>query len=280
MSKKRFFLAITLLIAIFITACDSSDNQDTDTSKENPVSNEEDNNANDESKNKSEDKKTSDENTKEDDQITEDEAIEKVKVYVKEHEDYDPEHYEFGVEEKEKEYNISIFPNIPDDDQRGAQIVGHFKVDKATGKVEELDDITGKMKDKKEKVSEIVDMNKDEQRTHHERLAVKPDNIKNEVYEHLLLPGVHENTKKYEGRINPGEKIRFEFPDAGNIADRSTFDPKVAEDGYFTIKMNPYNFKEGQNIRVYIINGYPHEQTFDLPVHEAEEKMEEIRVKK
>lgn len=245
MNKKiLFFIVIVFLMAIIIPACKSSDNENND----------------------------------DDSQVTEDEAKQQVFKYIKE---YKPEienfldTYQFSVDENDDKYIVNMFSAESDDEDIGSPLLSSYEVDQTTGEVEEIE---GESNESGSQLSEIVDLNKDERRAHHEELAVNAKQLTDEVYEHLLLPGIHENTKEYNGRVNSGDSIKFEFPDAKNIADRSTVKAEVSESGYFTIHVNPYEFKEGQDIRVYITNGYPHEQTFDLPVHEAEENMEEIRL--
>lgn len=260
--KNLIGVTIILFMVLFISACGSSSNQD-NTANRNPDhhdTTEEDNHSNDS-------------------ELTETEAEEMVTDYAKEHENYDPDNYEFDTEEKEEAYRISIFSDTPDKGERGSPIIGRFNVEKTTGEVKELDDVVEETENAQEQISEIADLNKEERHAHYEELAVSPENISDKVYENLLLPGIHENTKSYEGRVNPGEKVRFEFPDAEKASSRSTYDPEISEDGYFTVNVHAYEFKAGQNIRIYITNGYPHEQTFDLPVHEAKEGMENIRVK-
>lgn len=128
-------------------------------------------------------------------------------------------------------------------------------------------------------ISELVNFSEEERRTHHENLAEAPENISEKVYEHLMLPGIHENTRKYEGRINPSDHIRFTFPDAENFAERTSYDPEISEEGYFTIDLGAFEFDAGQEILVSITKGYHEEQNFILTVHEAKEAMEDIRVR-
>jgi hypothetical protein len=129
--------------------------------------------------------------------------------------------------------------------------------------------------DNQSELSEIVSMTDEERLAHHQNLGGSTDS----VYENLLLPGIHENTRIYEGRINPGDSIIFEIPDAEASSERDSVTPEVSEDGYFLIEMAEYEFSVGDNIQVYITGSYPHEEGFSIPVHEAEEGMEEIRVR-
>ncbi len=79
------------------------------------------------------------------------------------------------------------------------------------------------------------------------------------MYEKILLPDIHENTRIYSGQVTPDDKIMCDFLDAEKLADQSTDDPAVSKDGYFTVNLNAFEFKAGQDIRVYITQGYPHE---------------------
>lgn len=294
--KKVFIIIAAFLMTVFISACDSDNqNSDTDNNSEKQVANKEENNANDnnnDDENNEKDKHNNDshsnnekntsvENNENDSKLTKDEAKEKVVNYIKENE---PEiedfldTYQFVVEKKDDKYQVNMFSAESDDENIGSPLLSSYKVNRETGEVDEVESEEANETDPY--YSEIVDLSKEEQRARHKEIAVQPDNLSDEVYEHLLLPGIHENTKDYSGRVNPGNTIMFEFPDAKDIADRSTKEAEVSEDGYFTIHVNPYEFKEGQKIRVYITNGYPHEQTFDIPVHKDKKGMEDIRVKK
>ncbi|QQK77527.1 hypothetical protein HUG15_19370 [Salicibibacter cibarius] len=231
---------------------------------------------NDDSNNNEEE---TDENNEEYSQMTEDEAEAHVIDYINENKPEIADFldvYQFSVEENDDIYQVNMFSAESDDERIGSPLMSSYEVDRTTGEVEEVENQTNETESQ---LSEIVDLNQEERRAHHEELAVKPEEISDEVYVDLLLSGIHENTEDYNGRVNSGDTIMFEFPDAENSADRSTEEAEVSEDGYFTIHVNSHEFKAGQDIRVYITNGYSHEQVFELPVHEAEEGMEEIRVK-
>ncbi|QDI90818.1 hypothetical protein EPH95_06205 [Salicibibacter halophilus] len=211
--------------------------------------------------------------------MTEDEAEEHVIDYIKENESGIADFldaYQFSVEENDDIYQVNMFSAESDDETIGSPLLSSYEVDRTTGEVEAVEN---QANETKSQLSEIIDLNQKERRAHHEELAVKPEELSDEVYVDLLLSGIHENTEDYNGRVNPGDTVMFEFPDAENNTDRSTEEAEVSEDGYFTIHVEPYEFKAGEDIRVYITNGYSQEQIFDLPVHEAEEGMEEIRVK-
>ncbi|WP_040983993.1 hypothetical protein [Oceanobacillus jeddahense] len=127
-------------------------------------------------------------------------------------------------------------------------------------------------------LSEIVDMSEEEKEAHHRELAVQEEHLMDEVFENLLLPGIHENTVYYEGRVGPEEQVQLEFPDGDNPADSTTVQPQTAAEGYFSVDLSDYPFSSGEAITVRITGGYPQEQTFEIPVHEAEDGMEEVRV--
>lgn len=221
-------------------------------------------------------KKDSNENASE---LTEEEAKEKLFDYVKENNpslDKLIDEYVVSMEEQGNNFQASIFPHVTSDDEQGGALIARYNIDRKTGEVEK---VTGKDDGAEPYISEIVSFSEEERRAHNEKLAGEPEYIQDKVYEHLMLPGIHENTKKYEGRINPGERIRFTFPDAEKFHERSIYDPEISEDGYFTINLNAYEFKAGQDILVSITGGYPEEQTFKLTVNEAQKGMEDIRVR-
>lgn len=221
-------------------------------------------------------KKNSNENASE---LTEEEAKEKLFDYVKENNpslDKLIDEYVVSMEEQGNNFQASIFPHVTSDDEQGGALIARYNIDRKTGEVEK---VTGKDDGAEPYISEIVSFSEEERRAHNEKLAGEPEYIQDKVYEHLMLPGIHENTKKYEGRINPGERIRFTFPDAEKFHERSIYDPEISEDGYFTINLNAYEFKAGQDILVSITGGYPEEQTFKLTVNEAQKGMEDIRVR-
>lgn len=128
-------------------------------------------------------------------------------------------------------------------------------------------------------ISELINFSEEERRAHHENLAEGSEHISDKVYKDLMLPGIHENTESYEGRINPDDKIRFTFPDADRFVDRTSYDPEISEDGYFMINLAEYEFKAGQDILISITKGYPEEQIFTITVNEAQEGMKDIRLR-
>ncbi len=284
-------LLMILLIGIFITACSSNDNEaenntnstenDDNQATENIET--EDKKANNDDKDKTTKKESEEAETtnsnESDSELTEDEAKEQLIDYINENEPGIKEFidiYDILMEKEDDKYRADIYPPVSTDEDKGRALIASYEIDRVTGEVEKIED---ENTETKSHLSEIVDFSKKERHAHHEELAGGPEHIQEKVYEHLMLTGIHENTKKYEGRINPGERIRFRFPDAEKFVDRSTDDPEVSEDGYFTINLAAYEFKAGQDILVSITKGYPQEQTFTLTVNEAQEGMEEIRVR-
>lgn len=220
-------------------------------------------------------KKDSNENNSE---LTEEEAKDRLFEYLEENNSERAENfetYDLLIKEEGRNFQISLFPHTTSDDEQGGAMIARYNVERETGNVEEVTSND----DTEPYISELIDFSDKERRAHHEKLAGGPEYIQDKVYEHLMLPGIHENTKKYEGRINPGERIRFTFPDAEKFHERSIYDPEISEDGYFTINLNAYEFKAGQDILVSITGGYPEEQTFNLTVNEAQKGMEDIRVR-
>ena len=213
-----------------------------------------------------------------DSKLTEEAAKEKLFDYVKEN---DPsldkliDTYDILMEEKGSSFQASIFPHVTSDDEQGGALIARYNIDRKTGDVEK---VTDEDDDVEPYISEIVDFSKEERRAHHEKLAGESEYIQDKVYEHLMLPGIHENTKKYEGRINPGERVRFSYYDEEG-SQQPMYDPEVSEDGYFTMNLNSFNLKAGQDIEVAITGGYPQQQNFILTVNEAKEGMEDIRVR-
>lgn len=289
MKKRNLFILLTLfLVSMCISACEGSSNQnnDTDSSFESQGANEENasddannHDSNDNELNGNNNNNDTDKNNEKDAELTEDEAKEKVIDYIKENEPETAElldSYQFSVKEDSDKYQVNMFSPESGDEDIGSPLLSSYEVDRTTGEVGEIEDESDETEPH---LSEIGDLSEEERRAHHEELAVEPEYISDEVYKHLMLPGIHENTKEYEGRVNPGESVMLEFPDAEKAGDRTTHNPDVSEDGYFKVDVSHFEFEAGQNIRVYITNGYPHEQTFDLPVHEAKEGMEVLHVK-
>lgn len=212
-------------------------------------------------------------------ELTEEEAKEKLFDYVKENNpslDKLIDDYVVSMEEQGNNFQASIFPHVTSDDKQGGALIARYNIDRKTGDVEK---VTGEDDGAEPYISEIVSFSEEERRAHNEKLAAgPPEDVQDKVYEHLMLPGIHENTKKYEGRINPGERVRFSYYDEEG-SQQSMYDPEVSEDGYFTMNLNPFDLKAGQDIEVAITGGYPLQQNFILTVNEAKEGMEDIRVR-
>lgn len=129
-----------------------------------------------------------------------------------------------------------------------------------------------------EEISGVVHMSEEERRSHHEGLAVRPQDLPDDAYDYLMLPGLHENTAIYEGRIAPGKTLEIIFPDDEELANRTEITPEVSEEGYFLVELDEFHFEAGQEVRFGIRDGENATQVFDVPVYESEEGMEEIRV--
>lgn len=129
-------------------------------------------------------------------------------------------------------------------------------------------------------LSELVSMNDEEREQHHRSLAIEGTELVDHVFDNLLLPGIHENTQFYEGRVNPEARVRIEFTESIEMNDRETVNPEVSEEGYFEVDLHDYEFYEGDGIIVRLTeDGYPREQIFSIPVYETQDGMEEVRVR-
>lgn len=214
----------------------------------------------------------------EDTELSEEEAVERVRAYIEEEEDVEADDFSIMIEEREEgEYSAQVFTYVSggeDDEMEATRTMGWYTVDRQTGEVRDTfeEDTDGF-------VSEIVSMDEEERESHHRNMAVSEENLMDQVFDNLLLPGVHENTTYYEGRVGPDESVRVEFPDAEDMVDRTTTDLDVDEEGYFSIDLSEYDFQEGEVITFRITGGYPQEQVFEIPVHEAKDGMEEIHVR-
>ncbi|SDN66065.1 hypothetical protein [Alkalicoccus daliensis] len=224
-------------------------------------------------------------------EIPEDDVAEIVFDYMEENEDFETEDVKIMVDDREEEgYRAQVFSFVPEDaEQQATQTLRWYYIDKVTGEVR--NETTGMEEENEEteeenidweegNTSELVSMSEEKREAHHRNIASSKEHLMDQVYDHLLLPGVHENTISYEGRVGPEETIRFEFTDAEDISDRSIVDLEVDEEGYFQVDMRQYDFSAGEEIIVRIAGGgYPQEQVFELPVHPAEEGIEHIRVR-
>lgn len=288
MKRKKIsrFLAIGLCGAVLAgcstnedNAADNSATESAETQSMDTTSSESSSATSEESSSSENQEEVTNSQEQEDSELTEEESKDTLVDYIKEN---DPEMgelidaYDILIEKEGDKYRATVYPAVSTDESKGRSLVASYEIDKMTGEVEKIENENTQTKSH---LSEIVDFSKEELRAHNEKLAGGSEYIQDKVYEHLMLPGIHENTKKYEGRINPGERIRFTFPDAEKFHERSIYDPEISEDGYFTINLNAYEFKAGQDILVSITGGYPEEQTFNLTVNEAQKGMEDIRVR-
>lgn len=174
---------------------------------------------------------------------------------------------------EENNDNSIVFNAAPDSEETNT-------MDRAEQEANNGIDADEDLEEAESKISELVSMSEEERETHHQSIAAEEDELTDEVFDNLLLPGVHENTKSYGGRVGPKDRIRFEFPDADNPENHSTVTPVLGEDGYFRVDMTQYDFSEGEIITVRISGEeYPHEQVFELPVYSAEEGVEFTQVR-
>lgn len=213
------------------------------------------------------------ENTdQEDTNLTEEEAKERVVNYREEQEDWSNE-YEFLMEEEDEVYTASMHVQ-----REGAPISAMYEVNKTTGEVRELE----MGPDEPEPMtSEIVSMSEDERKEHHLEIAAEEKNIEDSLLEHLMLPGLHENTATYEGRVNPDDTVDLSLATADTPPnyEQLNVSPDVDDEGYFTIDLRPYDLSNKSVLRFSINGNYSEEQNFDLPIFEAQEGMESIGIR-
>jgi uncharacterized FlaG/YvyC family protein len=214
--------------------------------------------------------------------LTEEEAEEQVIEYI---EEMKPEiesflsSYQFMVEEKEDKYQVKMFSPESADENIGSPLLSSYEVNRTTGEVKEIEpEIEGA----EPYISEVATMSIEAREGHHRELAADEENLENKVFDHLMLPGLHENTETYEGRINPDGAIELFLATADDPPYLEDLDvvPEVDEEGYFSIDLRPYDLKNKAYLRVSIHGDYSKAQTFDLPIFEAEEGMESISVRK
>lgn len=295
--KKNVYIKKILLLSIstfLLAACGNNtesevEEEPTGQSVETPQSSE-----NQDNNNESDDQKNNDENELQNDttssqneidsgsEAQEDEAVENVLTYLEEQEGYDTEGLRISLEEGEEgEYRAQVFGFAPEDgEQQATQTIGWYVVDKQTGEVEKVEDSEEEVEEQG-KVSEIVYMSDEERKNHHKNLAVSEENLSDTVLDNLILPGIHENTVYYEGRVNPGDSIIVYLvnPENPTNADRLDVNPEVDEEGYFSIDLSEYTLDSTNAFRISLTGGYPQEQTFDIPINEAQEGMEAIGVR-
>ncbi len=212
--------------------------------------------------------------------LTEEEAEEQVIEYIKETK---PEiesflsSYEFMVEEKEGKYQVNMFSSESADENIGSPLLSSYEVNQSTGEVKEIDPAN---EEPVPYLSEVATMSVEEREEHHRELAADAENLENKVLDHLMLPGLHENTVTYEGRVNPDDTIELFLATADDPPHLEHLDvvPEVDEEGYFSIDLHPYDLKNKAYLRFSIHGDYSKAQDFDLPVFEAEEGMESVSV--
>ncbi|WP_252312495.1 hypothetical protein [Sinobaca sp. H24] len=163
--------------------------------------------------------------------------------YIEGHEDFDAEEVKLMVEDREEEENVyhaQVFTFGPEDAERqGTQTLRWYSIDKMSGEVknetpgmeEENEENENETSETEITLSEIASMSPEERESHHRNLAADEEHVMDRVYDQLLLPGIHENTRSYEGRVGPEESIRFEFPNAENSTDRTIAEADVEEEG-------------------------------------------------
>ncbi|WP_147804716.1 hypothetical protein [Alkalicoccus halolimnae] len=233
---------------------------------------------------------SSNESQEETEEITEEHVSEIVFDYIEENEDFETEDVTVRIEDREEEreqevYHAQVYSTGPEDaEQQATSTLRWYAVEKTSGEIsnetpgmEEDGEAEQEEREPQAVVSEIVSMSEEDREEHHRNLASDEQEHEEQVFEHLLLPGVHENTRSYGGRVAPEDVIRFEFPSTEN---RQRVDPEVGEDGYFHVDMNEFEFSSEDVIMVRISGEtYSREQVFELPVHPAEEGVEFIEVK-
>lgn len=210
----------------------------------------------------------------ESDSLTEDEAIELVRLHVEEQEDLDIEEgMRWTVQEgDEGEYLVQLFTFAPEgeDEVQHTQTIGWYVVNKetheVTNRMDEVSDVY---------ISEIVSMSEESRENHLRNLTANEENLEAHVFDQLLLPGLHENTAEYEGRVNSGDQVRLVVSSTG-----ATVEPEVDGEGYFLAELDELSLTEGEILSITISGeNYSQDQTFELFVHPEHEGMESIRVR-
>lgn len=123
----------------------------------------------------------------------------------------------------------------------------------------------------------LANMSEEERYAHYRSLANAPDRLDETVFENLELPGIHENTAAYGGRVNPGSTIEMEIYDRRGDLDSSS-DLEVNKEGFFAVDLYQYESIEGDELTLHINHGeLENEQLFILPIHPIEEGMDVIQ---
>lgn len=225
--------------------------------------------------NETEEATDTDDESSEETALSKEEAVERAMEYAEETDEYDLEGYQFMGTDADELYKVQMFKFVPEDAEvQEMRTTKWYDVDKQTGEV-----TSGMDQFSKGFMSEVVSMSDAERESYHRSLAAYEEDLSEKVFEQLLLPGVHENTTYYEGRVGSAEHVRLEYPGSQDILNRKSLDPTVDEEGYFYIDMSQFELKAGESFVLRITGGYPLEQVFELPVYEAQEGMEEIHVR-
>lgn len=251
--------------------------EETETDTDDEASQEEDSQN---SSNTSDNQETSEESQERSDNqkktaLSKEEAVERTMEYAEETDGFDLEGYQFMTTDADELYKVQMFKFVPEDAEvQEMRTTKWYDVDKKTGEV-----TSGMDRFSKDYMSDVVSMSDAERESYHRSLAAYEEDLSEKVFDQLLLPGVHENTTYYEGRVGSDEQVRLEYPGSEEIRNRKILDPTVDEEGYFYIDMTQFDLKAGESFILRITGGYPLEQVFELPVYEAQEGMEEIHVR-
>ena len=272
--KKIFIISTSILL---LAACGNNENiESNDPSGETEVT------ESDEDQNSEEEKNEKDavDSEKSKLELTEEEAEEQVIEYIKETK---PEiadflsSYQFLIDEKDNKYQVRMFSPESGDEDIGSPLLSSYEIDRKTGDIAEIDLDSA---EPEPYLSEVAIMSDEEREEHHRELATDEESLENSVLDNLLLPGLHENTETYEGKMNPNDDIELFLATADDPPYLERLDdiPDIDEDGYFVINLYPYDLSNKAFLRISINGDYSKAQTFDIPIFEAEEGMESISV--
>ena len=271
---KKLFLIGTASLALLAACGDDTETTHEEADEETETT--ESTDKQDEQENNKEDEKSEDEESK-DTELSEDEAEEKAREYINENEDYNADDYVISMREEDDAFIAIVHAGIKADEKKGNPILYQYKVDRISGKVEETN-IGSEKQDAH--VSEIVSMSQEEKDEHYREIAQNPDKLDERVLAKLLLPGLHENTKEYEGRINPDDTIgKVSLKTADDPSNNEEINtPDVDEEGYFTIYFSENKLKNSSVLTIIVSGDDYNEQIFEIPINEIDNKMDYIRV--
>lgn len=270
--KKLFILSSSILL---LTACGNGANDENEEANEEPEVTESAENSKDSSEEENEE-------NEEESELTEEEAEEKARDYINENEDYDADDYVIDMrdEDEDDDFYAVVHAGVKTDEYKGNPILHEYKVDRVSGEVEEVSPEDFGPEKQSAHISEIVSMSQEEKDEHHREIAQDQDQLDESVLDNLLLPGLHENTKEYEGRINPDDTIekvslkRMDDPPYDEEIDI----PEADEEGYFMIEFADDDLKNISVLTV-VIEGKDYEgQVFEVPINEPDNKMDYISV--